>query len=136
MPVDQGFAGTNAYLKFGSTVLSTYYRTAETSEDGDLAEYSAGSDANKLYVGTQKDGTYSQEIVVPVGTLGTAIRAAVAPLTTGTLEIAPEGTASTKPKKTGLAIVKHRGEALTYNDITTMAVEWQWNGAVTDSAYS
>lgn len=135
MPVDQGFAGTNAYLKFGSTVLSPYYRSAEVGEEGDLAEFSAGSDANKLYVATQKDGTYSQEIIVPVGTLGTAIKAAVAIHTFGTLEIAPEGTATNKPKKTVYAVVKSRGEALTYNDITTMSVEWQFTGAVADTAY-
>lgn len=139
MPTDAGTTGQSAYLKFGSMVFHTYYRSAEGSEEAEFAEYSAGSDANKLYLLTQKDGSYSTEVVVPSGTTattGTAFRAAFAVGSGGTLEIAPEGTASTKPKKTVYAYVKSRGEPLTYNDITTMSVEFQYHGAVTDTAYS
>ncbi len=138
MPTDAGKTGQNAYLIFGSMVFNTYYRSAESSEEAEFAEYSAGSDANKLYLLTQKDGTFSTEVVVPSGTTattGTAFRAAFAIGTGGTLVIAPEGTAVTKPKKTVYAYVKSRGEPLTYNDIVTMSVEFQYSGSVTDTAY-
>lgn len=135
MPVDTGFLGQNAYIKFGSTELQIYYRNLGGNEEGDLVECSSGSDRNKLYLGGQKDGSKDLEIVMPAGTAGTALYAAVTPLTAGTLEWGPEGTASGKARHYVNAIVKSRGEPLKYNDLTTLSVTFQYNGAVTDSVY-
>jgi len=131
-----GFTGSAAYIKFGSTELDSYYRSAGWSEEIDLVEETAGSDDNKTYLTAVLDGTSDLELIMPSGTAGTAVWAAVAPGTEGTLEVGPEGTAAGKPKHTVNAIVKSRGKPLTYNDITTFSVSFQFSGAVTDSTYA
>jgi len=131
-----GFTGKQAYIKFGDTELDSYYRSAGWSEEIDLVEETAGSDDNKTYLTAVLDGTSDLELIMPSGTAGTAVWAAVKPGTEGTLEVGPEGTASGKPKHTVNAIVKSRGKPLTYNDITTFSVSFQFSGAVTDSTYA
>lgn len=131
-----GYLGKAAYVKFGSTVLNTYYRTLTPDEEIELVEKTAGADANKTYLSGAKDGTIEGEFVMPQGSAGTAVWGAVAPGTEATLEWGPEGTASGKPKHTVNAMVRRRGKPLTYNDLSTFAVSWQMSGAVADSAYS
>jgi len=126
MAVD-GFTGKNAYIKFGDTELQTYYRTASPTEEVDLVDKSAGSDDSKTYLAALKDGTMSLEIVMPSGTAGTALWEAIAPATEGTLTWGGEGTAITESVN---AIVKSRGRPLTYNDLTTVSVEFQFSGDV------
>lgn len=130
-----GYTGSGAYIIFGTTVLNTYYRTGTKGEEIDLVDKSAGADTNKTYLTALKDGTFDIECVMPSGTAGTAVWGAVAPGTEATLIIGPEGTASGEPKQTVNAIVRSRGWPLTYNDLTTFSVSFQFSGAVADSAY-
>jgi len=126
MAVD-GYTGTAASIVFNSTVLNTYYRSAEPSQEVDLVDKSAGADSEKTYLAALKDGSMSVELVMPSGTAGTALWAAIAPGTEGTLEWGGEGTALTESVN---AIVKSRGRPLSYNDLTTVSVEFQFSGAV------
>ena len=126
MAVD-GYTGTAASISFGGQTLNTYYRTASPSQEVDLVEKSAGADTAKTYLTALKDGSMSLEIVMPSGTAGTALWAAVAPSTEGTLVWGGEGTAITESV---VAIVKSRSRPLTYNDLTTVAIEFQFNGDV------
>jgi len=135
MAVD-GFTGHAAYVKFGDTVLNTYFRTLTPSEEIDLVEKTAGDDDDKTWLATVKSGTWDGEFVMPAGTAGTAVWGAVVPGTSGTLEVGPEGTAADKPKHTMTALVRSRGKPLTYNDVTTFSVSWQINSAVSDTVYS
>lgn len=127
------YTGSASYIKFGSTVLSSDFRTFEPSEDIGLVEAQAGSDTNKTYLTTLKDGSTSVSLVDQTG--GSLLWAAVANGTSGTLEWGPEGTASTKPKHTVLAIVKSRKRSEPYDGIVTLDIAFQFNGAVTDGAY-
>lgn len=126
MAVD-GYTGTDAYIKFDSTELHTYYRNAGPTEEVDLVDKSAGSDDSKTYLAALKDGSMSLEIVIPSGTAGTALWAAIAPATEGTLEWGGEGTAITQSVN---ALVKSRGKPLVYNDLTMVSVEFQFSGDV------
>jgi len=125
--------GTAMYLKFGATVLSGDYRTFEAEETGDVVDGSAGADTNRTYLTTLKDGTGSSTIVAQAGS--TALWAACAPLTSGTLEWDEEGTTAGKPKHTCWAIVTSRKMATEYADLTVFDVAWQFSGAVADSTY-
>ena len=129
------YTGSGAYLKFGATEYNTYYRSAPHSEEIDLVDKSAGADTNKTYLTALKDGSAGFELVIPVGTAGSVMYAAFVPGTSGTLEIGPEGTATGEIKSTVMALVKTRGLPLTYNDLTTLSVAFQFNGAVTDTCY-
>src|SRR5688500_6860462 len=104
------FAGNNAYIKFGATVLSPDYREFKPDEEIDILDASAGSDGYKPKVTTQKDGSASITLVAQTG--GTALWAAVALGTEGTLEWGQEGTATGKPRSYVTAIVSKRSKPL------------------------
>ena len=135
MASDTGATGKNYYLKFGSTVLSTNYRSANDSESGGLVDQTAGSDVYATYLGTQVAGSKSVTIKYPAG--DTAIWPAVAPHTEGTLEWGEEGTVAGKPKHTVLAIVENRNKSASYNDLIVVDLTFRYNDAsgVSDSTY-
>ena len=129
-----GITGTNLYLKFGSTVLDTDYRSFSAGEEMNLVDESAGSDTARSYLTTLKDGTASATIVIQAGDTGTW--AALTPGTSGTLEWGQEGTAATKPKHTVTAIVSSREMSMEYAYLVVADIEWQIsdpNGIVDDT---
>jgi len=130
-----GATGKDYYMKFGSTVLSTNYRSASDSESGGLVDQTAGSDVYTTYLSTQVEGTKSVTIKYPAG--DTVIWPAVAPFTAGTLEWGEDGTASGKPKHTILAIVENRNKSATYNDLIVVDLTFRYNSSsgVTDTTY-
>jgi hypothetical protein len=125
--------GAAGYIKFGSTVLSSDYRTFEPVEEIGLVESQAGNDTTKTYLTVLKDGTTPISLVDQTG--GSALWTAVVPGTSGTLEWGPEGTASGKPKHTVTALVKNRKRSQPYDGIVVLDVSFQFSGAVTDGAY-
>ena len=135
MASDAGATGKNAYLKFVNTVLSTNYRSFNTSEDMALVDQSAGSDTGTTYLTTLTDGTMAATIKYKAG--DTAIWGALVPGTEGTLEWGEEGTTAGKPKHTVNAIVQNRSKSATYNDLIVCDINFQFsaNAGVTDSTY-
>ena len=129
------YSGTNLYVIFGSTVLSGDYRRLTTTESMDLVDASAGSDTGTTHVSTLTNGQATYEAVAQ--TDGTVMWAAVANGTSGTLEWAPEGTASGKQKHTVTAIVSSRENNIGYNDVVTLTVNFQFsdNAGVAESVY-
>jgi len=125
--------GAALYLKFGSTVLSTDYRTFDSDEAQNLVDASAGADTYKTFLATLTEASAKANLVSQTG--GTVLWAAVAPGTSGTLEWGEEGTASTKPKHTALAVVEKRAKSVPYDGLVVIAVDWKFQGTVTDSAY-
>jgi hypothetical protein len=127
------YAGSTLYLKFGSTTLQADFRNFEPSESIDSVDSSAGSDVFKTKLTTLKDGKATAELVDQGG--GSALWAAVAPGTSGTLEWGPEGTAAGKARHYCDAFVNSRTKTVPYSDIVVLKIEWQMNSAVTDTAY-
>lgn len=127
------YTGRNTYIKFGATVLSLDYRTFEETHENATVEASAGADARRSYLSTLIDGRLSLEYVDQAG--GTVIWAALAPGTSGTLEWGPEGTATGKPKNSVEALVMSRNRTFAYDDVATVAVEFQLSGDVTEALY-
>jgi hypothetical protein len=127
------YTGKNTYVKFGSTVLSTRYRSFEQNEEVGLVDHSAGADVPRTYLTTLEDGTATLETLAEAA--GTALWNAVDKGTEGTLEFGPEGTASGKPKHTVNAIVKSRRRSHVFEDVVKINVEFQFSGVVVDSAY-
>ena len=128
------YTGKDLYVIFGSTALTTDYRSFTEEETIDTVEKTAGADTVKTYLTTTKDGTASIDVLDSTG--GTAAWAAVAVGTEGTLEWAPEGTAATKPRHYVNAIVTSRSKPVAYADVVTFTVNFQFSGAVTDTVYS
>jgi len=128
------YTGKDLYVKFGTQALTTDYRSWTEEETIDTVDKTAGADTVKTYLTTQKDGTASIDVLDSTG--GTAMWAAVAVGTEGTLEWAPEGTASTKPRHYVNAIVTSRSKPVAYADVVAFTVNFQFSGAVTDTTYT
>jgi hypothetical protein len=135
MASDTGATGTNYYLKFGSTVLSTNYRSASISDDMGLVDQSAGSDTGTTYLTTLRNGTMNTTIKHKAG--DTALWSALAPGTSDTLEWGEEGTAAGKPKHTVLALVESRNKSANYNDLVVVDLTFRYNdpSGPTDTTY-
>ena len=127
------YTGSALYLKFGSTVLSSDFRSFDTDESMDLADATAGADTYKNWLSTVADGSATCQLVDQAG--GSALWTAIAPGTSGTLEWGEEGTTSTKPKHTVNAVVKGRTKSRPYADVVVLNVSFQFKAAPTDSVY-
>ena len=129
------YTGSAMYVKFGSTVLSSRYKSWEETQEAGLAEASAGSDTLRTYLSTLDDGSATLELLE--ASAGTVLFAAVAPRTSGTLEWGPEGTTSGKPKYTVVALVKSRKRTVVHDDVSKLSLEFQFNSSsgVTAATY-
>lgn len=130
--------GKDLYIAFGSMDMSTDYQQFDTSEEGKLVEVTAGDDANASYATTYKDGSASYTGVYDGATgaaSGSAVFAAVAPHSSGTLTWGPKGTASGYPKFTVPVLVTKRETPHSFKDALRIDVEFQFNGAVSPSTW-
>jgi len=126
-----GITGSALWLSFGGVELDTDFRDFGVDEEIGLVDQSAGSDANRTYLTTLKDGTSTSSIVFQSD--NTQVWDAIVPGTEGTLKWAPEGTAANNVKHYVNAIVSNRSQALPYADLVVIDVSWQYSGAVTDT---
>lgn len=124
--------GTALWIKFGATVLSGDYQSFGDTETGGVVDASAGADTNRTYLTTLKDGTATATLALQTGA-GTLIWEAVAPLTSGTLWWADEGSAASKQIHYVWAFVTERRKSLAYADLTVADITWQFSSAVTGS---
>lgn len=129
-------AGTNAYIKFNGGTVNSDYRTLDVSRSIDIVEKSAGSDGAKTYITTLKDGTASLEMTYAGGTATNSYLAQFSVGTEGTLEWAPEGTATGKPKFAVNAIVVGHSHTSPYNELITYTVDFQFSGTVTSDVFT
>lgn len=133
MASDTGVTGRAFYLLFGSTVLDTNFRNFTTSDSLDLIDQTAGDDTRKTYLSGLTDGSAAATVKYKAG--DTAIWAAVAVGTSGTLHWGEEGSVAGKPHHYANALVTGRSQAVNYNDLIVTDVSWQLSGAVTDGTF-
>lgn len=117
----------------GTTVLSGDYRRFDYTPSIDLVDETAGSDANKQYLASVKDGTATFSAVMQ--SKGTVLANALVEGTSGTLIWSPEGTASTYEKHSMVAISKGVSWSIPYRGVVEITVEFQQNGARTDATW-
>ena len=132
------FTGKNLALSFiysGGTIdLAPDFRTFSKAPSIGMVDASAGSDADRTYLTTLKDGTYSWGAVVQE--IGTAIRTALVEGTGGTLEIGEEGTAIGNPKETVPVISMGAQYNIPYDNVVEISCQFQKNGARTEAVYA
>ena len=131
------FTGTNLLLSWiwsgGTVTLGGDYRTVSWNPTVAYADISAGNDTHVGRLTTLKDATAAVTLVD--SSPGTATYAALGAGVAGTLIISPEGTASGKRKITFPCFSDGAVPSYTYNDTTTISVNFTGNGAYTDGAY-
>jgi len=128
---ENNITGKDAVISWvwsGGTVnLATDYRSVSIKESVDTAETTAGADTHKTYLPTIKSATIDYSGLFPTG--GTALYAALAAGVSGTLTVAPEGTAAGKVSHAYPAISKGATYDTPYADVVTVNVTFQSNGA-------
>ena len=128
---ENNITGKDAVISWvwsGGTVnLATDYRSVSIKENVDTAETTAGADTHKTYLPTIKSATIDYSGLFPTG--GTALYAALAAGVSGTLTVAPEGTAAGKVSKAYPAISMGATYDTPYADVVTVNVTFQSNGA-------
>lgn len=131
------FTGTSLVVSWiwsgGTVSLSGDYRTVSWTPTVGYADISAGSDTHITRLPTLKDSTAAVTLVD--SSPGTATYASLQPGVQGTLIIGPEGTATGKRKITMPAFCDGGNPSYTYNDTTTISVNFTGNGTFTDGAY-
>lgn len=125
--------GANLYVKFGTTVLDTDYRSFGHSENMGVVDESAGADTARTYLTTLEDGTATLTILLQAD--DTTTWGAIDIGTEATLEWGDEGTTAGDAKHTVNAIVTGRSKSFGYADVVTCDVEFQFSGAVADNTY-
>lgn len=130
------YTGSALVVQFKGTIVSTRYKSFKTKEDIDLSDQSAGADTNKTYLTALKDGDAALNALdVAGGTAATAVYNLCVPGAEGTLEWAPEGTATGKPRHYVNALAKKREKNHPFDDVVELDVDFQYSGAVTDTVY-
>jgi len=129
-----GSALVGSFIYSGGTVVfNTDYRSLTSAPTVGLVDASAGSDTDKTYLTTLKDGKYSLKLVAQTG--GTVLETALTEGNSGTLIIGREGTASGKPKETVPVIVMGPQFNYPYDGIVEISCDFQKNGTRVMSAY-
>ena len=128
---ENNIVGKDAVISWvwtGGTVnLATDYRSVSVKENVDTAETTAGADTHKTFLPTIKSATIDYSGLFPTG--GTVLYAALAAGMSGTLTVAPEGTASGKVSKAYPAISMGATYDTPYADVVTVNCTFQSNGA-------
>jgi hypothetical protein len=128
--------GQNLYVAFGGTELQADYRSLELATEVGLVDASAGSDANRTYLPTLKDGTAELTLVAQADGVGaTAPRQLCAEGESGTLEWGPEGDAAGKPRRYVDAIVSSFEERVPYDDLVEFRITFQFSGELTNTVW-
>ena len=128
---ENNITGKDAYISWvwtgGTLNLATDYRSVSIKENVDTAETTAGADTHKTYLPTIKSANIDYSGVFPTG--GTALYAALAAGMSGTLTVAPEGTATGKVSHAYPAICMGATYDTPYADVVTVNCTFQSNGA-------
>lgn len=131
------YSGSALYMVFihsgGTQVLSSDFRTVNTSQSVGLADATSGADTDKTYIATVKDKTISYAGLHQAS--GTVLKQALEAGKAGTVILAPEGTATGKPKETYIAICMGAKLNYPYADVVEVTCDFQGNGARVDSTY-
>lgn len=127
MPSEYRAIGKDGYVSFQGVAISADYRNFDIEMTVDVVEKSAGAEASKSYITTLKDGTAKLTYAYS-GTAGTAYTNLLRVGQQGTLLWGPEGNATGKPKGGVKAIVVSQSKPMTYNDLITRTVAFQFTG--------
>ena len=134
------FMGSAMYLAWvwsgGTIQLETKFRSFSWQPTTEWVDASGGSDAFEVMlagIGRGSDIPYTR--VMPDGADGTALLAAVATRTQGTLLYGPAGTVTGQPKFTIPAVSGGPMIDQPYDDIVTLTVNFRQNAVETVAAF-
>lgn len=127
------FSGSALYMDWiysgGTVVLSGNQRSANLSPSIDFIDTTAGSDARRTRLASIADVSVSISLLAQKG--GTALEDSLAEGTHGTLNVYPEGNASTKRKYIVGAFSQGAKTNMPYADVVEVTCEFMGDGNYT-----
>ena len=115
----------------GSIALDADFRSFTVSEEVNDADSTAGDDTYAGHLPTFTDASADFEAVGTTNS-GTTHWSRIAPRTEGTVYWYPEGTTSALPYHYAAAYIQTRDRDYPFDDVATVSLTWQFNGAITD----
>lgn len=134
MAASDRISGKDVYVSFAGTEIHGDYTSVGIREVGESVDVTAGADDVHFYVPIRKDGTIDFEAFFNASTL--TVWDAIEPNSTGTLTIAPKGTAAGSPKiECSRAIVNGRDMNAAFDGDVRVTATFQMSAALTSSTY-
>lgn len=127
------YTGKDLIVQFGGNDISARRRTLDTNEAIELPDASVGGEAFQDHLTGQT--SFGATYTCLDATDGSVIWGYLDPGTEGTLEWAPEGTASGKIRHYVTATVESRDPSYGYNTPVEFSVTFKGRSAVTDTVY-
>jgi hypothetical protein len=126
------YRGKDVEVDFASVDVSGDGRSVSYEETADTLDDTVYGADNRTKLASLLDGTGSLEALDITGAWATAWQG-LAPGTTGTMDIFPEGNTSGKRKVSFIAIIKSRSLQMPYDDLATLSVSFEISGAVAET---
>lgn len=134
--MSQKYSGEDVVVKFNSNDISGEGRALEISEAADEIDVTCYGDVDKAYISGKTDRNFSITILDKVnGTAATDAETLLETGTSGTLEWAPEGTASGKRRRFGSAIVLRNRKTFPHDGAVQFAIDGRISGSITKGTY-
>lgn len=132
------FAGTAVVVQWiysgGTVTLSGDTRSCTITPSVSNYDSTSSGDSRMRRLPGRGDATVAWEGVANQG--GTALLAALAAGTTGTVIVGPQGTATGSPRTTVSGICMGATQNIPYADVVTLSVSWEGDGTTfTQGAY-
>lgn len=121
--------GKNLYVNFNGTILSAEQRSFEVMEKQETVDSTAGADDYRNTLPTVKTIGAKMEIIMKQhSTGGSAIMAALALNTEGTVLWGAEGSGSGLPKDAFTGRLVDNSKKLKFDDVYLWTLEWENSG--------
>lgn len=133
--------GPNMYADFvysgGTISFATQYRNISITDEADMIDSTAGAVSFREFIAGLRQVTVAVEALHngTASPFGTADIAALAPGGSGTVRVAPFGTATGQAKYSGAALIKNRNHEYPYDDVVPLNVEFQVSGTWSEGAW-
>jgi hypothetical protein len=121
-----------------TTILTGDHKSLTYTPSISFYDQTAGADTHKSYISGVKDGSLTFNAVMQAGTGsgGTLTYSTLTEGAAGTLRFQPEGTASPNPKYEVPALSQGAQFSYPYDNVVEVTVNFQQNGARSESANS
>lgn len=126
------YRGKSVVVLYDSVDISGDGRSVSYEESSETHDTTKYGDDNRTKIAGLKDGSGSFEGLDTTGAWS-AVWAKIAPGSTFTMEIRPEGTLASNRKVTFTAIVTNRSLELPYDDLAKFSMSYEISGAVVEA---
>lgn len=123
------YSGSDLVVTFGGTTISDHGASVDVDEDHATPDVTSFGDDNGAYIGGGV--THRKASFDGFDDTAGAVYAAIAPGTSGTLLIYPQGNVTGNPRRSVNALVTKRKRGFKIGDKVALSAEFQMDGVLT-----